>query len=184
MIYKGTDIVGRARLILMDAGAKAWTDIELYGWLNDGRSVLYQLRPDIFTEDGEMTLVAGTRQTVPDGSDRLFTIEHNVSHKNKRTISLTSDQVLDRFRPQWRTKKQSTEIEHYLYSEAGGTDYEVYPPAVVGVKTLVVSELEAVTMSPVLPALAQSVSMAVSWQAAVPEKTTSLALKVGLRLSL
>jgi hypothetical protein len=134
MIYKGTDIVGRARLILMDAGAKAWTDIELYGWLNDGRSVLYQLRPDIFTEDGEMTLVAGTRQTVPDQSDRLFTIEHNVSHKDKRTISLTTDQVLDRFRPQWRTKKQSTEIEHYLYAEAGGTDYEVYPPAVVGVK--------------------------------------------------
>lgn len=134
MIYKGTDIVSRARFILMDAGAKAWTEIELYGWLNDGRSKVYELRPDVFTDDGEITLVAGSLQTVPAASDRLFTVDYNRSHKNKRAITLVTDEVLARFRPQWRTQKPATEIEHYLYSEAGGTDFEVYPPAVAGVK--------------------------------------------------
>ena len=134
MNYTGTDIVSRARFILMDAGAKAWTQPELLAWLNDGRSKVYELRPDVFETDGEITLVAGYKQTVPNSSDRLFSIDHNASHKNKRAIVLTSDQVLNRFRPQWRMQKATTEVEHYLYSEAGGTEFEVYPPAVAGVK--------------------------------------------------
>jgi hypothetical protein len=132
MIYTGADVITRARFILMDAGAKAFTGPELEAWLTDGRAVMYQRRPDLFETTATLTLVAGVRQTLPDSSTRLFAIDSNVSHKNKRAITLATDEVLARFRPQWRSMKPATEIEHYLYSEADGGEYEVYPPAVNG----------------------------------------------------
>ena len=130
MNYTGQNVIDRTRFTLLDAGAKAWTAGELLAWLNDARSRTFELRPDIFETTADFVCVAGSKQTVPDGSTRLFEVEHNVSHKNKREITLTTDQVLARFRPLWRSMKPANEIEHYLYDEADGGEFEVYPPAI------------------------------------------------------
>ena len=132
MIYTAGNIITRARYVLMEANAKAWTDPELLAWFNDGRSVMYVVRPDLFESEVDFTCAAGHRQTLPDGSKRLFEVDSNVSHKNRRQITLTGDEVLARFRPNWRSGKQSAEIVHYLYDEADGSQFEVYPPALAG----------------------------------------------------
>lgn len=133
MIYTGQGIIDRARYVLQDVGAVAWTAPEVLLWLNDARSKAYELRPDWFTVEEDQTLVEGSRQTVPNGSTRLAEVMHNVSHRSKRQITLVGDEILSRIRPGWRALKKSTEILHYIYDERDGGDYEVYPPAAVGV---------------------------------------------------
>lgn len=132
---KVSDIIQRARAVLQDAGATYWPDTEMLLWVADGRARMFELRPDLYEADQEITLAAGASQSVPAGT-RFLRLLSNVTHKDKREITVASGALLARHRPAWRSQKQSDDIRHYVYSETAPDRFEVYPPAIDATKVV------------------------------------------------
>lgn len=131
---KASDVFLRVKDILQDADAVYWPDAELLRWLNDGRLDAYKLRPDLYEQTEEMSLVEGFRQTLPSGSRWLFGVTRNVSSSRQRAITVTDAQELGRLRPNWRSLSKVAEIRHYLYDVRDPSHFDVYPPAKPDVK--------------------------------------------------
>lgn len=56
-----------------------WPRATLIDYLNEGLALLQSLRPDSFTDTVVLTLVAGTKQRLPDGMDKLLEVVSNVT---------------------------------------------------------------------------------------------------------
>ncbi|MFT0547863.1 DUF6682 family protein [Allopusillimonas ginsengisoli] len=133
---KVSEIATRVRYVLQDAGADYWSNSEINDWIADARLDAYKLRPDIYEHTEVMSLVAGTRQTLPGGSRWLFEVIRNDSSPTKRHVTLVSARDLARVRPNWRSLPGANEIEHFLYDPRDPGHFEVYPPAGTGLKVL------------------------------------------------
>lgn len=133
MKYTGQNIIDRAQKLLVEEGAGVtWPVADLVLWLNDGRSTMYRWRPELYQVTADVSLVAGTLQTLPNGATRLLRPVANVTHPRKRAIDPASDESLSAYVPTWRSAPQSNEILHVVYAPRDREQYEVYPPAKVG----------------------------------------------------
>ena len=66
-----SDITSRARILLNDVDATRWIDAELFKWISDAQKLVAMMRPDASVATFVMTLIAGTRQTIPSTGFRL-----------------------------------------------------------------------------------------------------------------
>lgn len=126
------DVASLARVELQDAAKDYWTDQELLDYVNEARDVLYMAVPRVYEITETFTLVEGARQTLPNGSKRLFNLLENMTADSKRFITPMNRELITRLRPGWRAEDSSDEILHFAYVETEPTVYEVYPPAIVG----------------------------------------------------
>lgn len=125
-------IVDEARAVLQDARKAYWTDAELLAYANGGRLVLYATKPRLYEVTEPVTLQAGTLQSLPNGSEHLFTPLDNLLASSRRGITMIDEQLLVRARPRWRAERESDVILHVIYRESSPRSYEVYPPAMAG----------------------------------------------------
>jgi len=132
MIRTVKEIVDLARVELQDSTKKYWTDAELTEYMNGGRQALYLGVPRLYEVTETMTLVEGTRQTLPNSSRRLLGLLDNVTAESKRAITPIKRELLSRIRPSWRAEDPSDEILHYDYTETEPTVFDTYPPAMAG----------------------------------------------------
>lgn len=130
---KASDIERLARTQLQDAGSVYWTAAQMRDYLNFSRLAMCSIRPDLYESTEVVTLAEGTRQALP-GGKRLLRVLDNVSHPERRAITLASEDVLARFRPRWRALPGRIEVAHVLYNETTPAVYEVYPPVRAGVQ--------------------------------------------------
>lgn len=97
---KGQDIIERVRLILDDESGTGWATAELVGWINDACLFVALLRPDSCVVNGNMTLVAGSKQSIagltPAGL-RLLDVIYNVS--TGRAMRMVDRRRLDSAQP-------------------------------------------------------------------------------------
>lgn len=130
----GSEVIARARALLLDSAGVTWPDAELIDWLNDGRMEMCNIhRPDIYEATEDFVCVDGERQTLPSSARKLFRVHSNRSHPDEREITPVSRDALARYRPKWRAEPFSTEIKHYIYDERDDAQFEVYPPAQNGI---------------------------------------------------
>ena len=145
-----SDITSRARLLLNDIDATRWVDSELFKWINDAQKLVAMVRPDASVATFVMTLIAGTRQTIPSGGFRLLDIVRNVVAVTGntpstqvvttpgRSVRIVDREVLDTQDPYWHTATGSAEIKHFIYDNRSPTLFYVYPPATTSAKLEVV----------------------------------------------
>lgn len=129
-------MLDECRAKLLDSKKRYWTDAELIGYLNDGRTMLYTAKPQSYEVTEAVTLEPGAMQTVPQSSRFLFGIHYNVTARSRRNITPQSREMMGRVRPRWRSESPSDEIVHYVYDEREPAIFEVYPPARDGVKVM------------------------------------------------
>lgn len=122
-------IVDKAQIVLQDTTAIRWPEDELLGWLNDGQREVAVLRPDSSTVTATLTLVAGTRQTLPAAATALVDIPRNTSGAAVRKVPR---EILDAQRPGWHTETQVSAIKHFCYDPRTPREFYVYPPAQSG----------------------------------------------------
>jgi hypothetical protein len=79
MAFQVQDILSRALVLLQDADATRWPLTELLGWLNDGLREIVILKPNANSKTMSMSLVQGTRQTIPDTAHALLDVVRNLS---------------------------------------------------------------------------------------------------------
>lgn len=131
------DIISRVRKILTDEGAIRWTDAELILWLNDAQTEIVLYKPDAGAVNATVTLVTGTKQTLPSAGNRLLGVVRNMSASSGgdggRVIRAVSREILDSQEPNWHdpavtgSAAHGTTQKHYCYDEQDPTVYYVFP---------------------------------------------------------
>lgn len=136
---KVSDVLSRVRSILNDADNTGyrWTDQELIDAINDAQGLIAIHRPDCFPVNAVLTLVDGTKQSIPAGGYRLLDVVRNVGSDGTtpgRAIRPTDRDTLDSYDPYWHSNTKKTEILNSIYDERNPTSFWVNPPALAGSK--------------------------------------------------
>lgn len=133
-----SDILGRVRPVLNDSDASAyrWSNADLISYINDACRLILIKRPDANTAPAQVTLVAGSLQSIPDTAYKLVDIACNLSADGAqgRAITLVDSTVLDSFSPGWRSGTKANAAKHYIFDPRTPRRFEVFPPVNAGVK--------------------------------------------------
>lgn len=127
------DIVRRCIDILQDSTSVRWPVDELVRYLNDGQREIALYRPDALVTNDTITLVAGSKQSLPVEASKLIEVVRNNStgaQPSVRSVRLVNREILDAQTPGWHDLTGQEEILHYMYDVRDPTVFYVYPPAV------------------------------------------------------
>ena len=130
MAISAQSIIRRVVETLQDPTSIRWPVPELVRYLNDGQREIKLHRPDTVRRTGDISLVPGSRQTLPAGADKLIEIWHNKA--SRRAVQMVDRRILDDQSPGWHALNGVTEILHYTYDPRVPTEFFVYPPAATG----------------------------------------------------
>lgn len=126
-----SSIVGRATTILQDTTNVRWPQDELLKWLNDGQREIVLLKPDAYSKVETVTLVAGTKQTLPAAGVMLLDVVRNMGTDGStpgRAIRLVDREIMDAQNATWHADSASSSVIHYIYNPNAPKTYYVYPP--------------------------------------------------------
>jgi hypothetical protein len=126
-------IVDKAEQILQDATNVRWTADELLGWLNDAQRQIALVRPDASVTTANITLVSGTKQSLPASGLRLLDVIRNMGVGGATpgsAVRLVDREVLDSQRPGWHMETGVSDVKHFVFDQRNPKTFYVYPPAV------------------------------------------------------
>jgi len=138
-------ILAQVDTVLLDTAKTRWPDTEKLEYLNDGQRQLVIYKPDAFVVNDAYSLVAGTKQNIPDGTNAFqnptpTTLDEGVALirviRNMGTDGLTPGAVispvgadfLDNYNPDWHTESQVATVNNYLFDDYDPTRFYVTPP--------------------------------------------------------
>ena len=128
MTISAQSIVRRCVETLQDNTSIRWPIAELVRYLNDGQREIILQRPDAMVTNATVTLVAGSKQTLPSSGAKLIEVIRN-SAGNKRAVRMCNREILDSQSPGWHGLTGVAEILHFMFDPRDPKTYYVYPPA-------------------------------------------------------
>lgn len=132
MAITAQDVVDRAVDIIKDATNVRWPTIELMRWLNDGRREVAAIRPELYAVSSIITLVSGTKQSIPAGGSRFLDAVRVMNGSAPgRALRIIEREDLDGQRPGWHAEAPG-ETRHFAFDERTPKLFYVYPPAAPG----------------------------------------------------
>jgi hypothetical protein len=138
-------IINKAKITLQDTTNVRWADTELLAYLNDGQREICMKRPDACSVLANITLVAGTRQAIPDAGTAILRVVRNMGTNGTtpgRAVRHVPMDLLDANVPNWHAATPVNEIVHVAVDLRIPQNFYVYPPANSGV------QLEAIYAAP------------------------------------
>lgn len=130
MAVVASSIINRARTQLADNGSTArWSDTELLNWLSDGQRAIVAADPVATQSVTGVSLVAGTRQSLPAGAHKLIHIYRNLSVAGVagKACSYVPLSLLDTQYPTWHSDTAVAGVTHWTYDENDPVAFYVYP---------------------------------------------------------
>lgn len=126
-----SDIIDRARIVLNDADGVRWLDAEFLKWINDGQRVIALVRPDSCVANTSVTLVAGTKQSLPNDGLRLLDVVRNINSDSTggRTVRMVDRDVLDTQNVNWHSETGTLVVKNFIYDNRDPKTFYVFPPA-------------------------------------------------------
>jgi hypothetical protein len=130
MAISSNDIIGKAQTILQDESATRWTTTELLSWLNDGQREVCLLKPSVSATNQAVTMVTGTKQSIPVGGLQVLRLVRNLSSAGVggKVVRVIDRDVLDTRKPLWHSQKATAVVDHYTFDELDPRTFYVYPP--------------------------------------------------------
>lgn len=127
-------IIGRARTLLVDESSVRFSDPELLGWVNDGQREIVTLRPDANQTVANLTMVNGTRQSLPADAYLLVDVYRNMGTGTTpgRAVRKVEREYLDSSLPAWHSATPENDVQHYAYDPRTPRTFFVFPPAIAG----------------------------------------------------
>jgi hypothetical protein len=110
---------------LLDRSRRTWSRSELVGYLNEALTATANVKPEMFTVQEYVTLVAGNTQQLPAGGIALLDIDQN---STGRVVSQVDDALLDGANRLWPRATQQAEVEHFTADPRAPTRFKVFPP--------------------------------------------------------
>lgn len=131
-------VIDRVQTTLQDTTGIRWpVAAELVLWINDAQREIALLKPDASATNATITLVTGTKQSIPSAGNRLLRVVRNMSAASggtgKRSIRLVSREILDAQTPNWHDPTvtgdaaHTSVVKHYMYDEQDPRNFYVYP---------------------------------------------------------
>jgi hypothetical protein len=130
-------VLSRTDDLLLDEDRVRWLLAERLRWVNDSMGAILNRRPAAFSITEVHSLVAGTKQTIPDGGSVLLDVVRNIASNGTtagRVIRRTDRQLLDDADPDWHTKTAKAAIKNYTFDDRVPKVFYCYPPAIAGTK--------------------------------------------------
>jgi len=127
--------------LLLDASRVRWTVAERIRYMNEAMGAILNRKPSALQKRSVVTLVAGTRQSIPSDGSVLLDVVRNFASDGTtagRAIRRTDRQLLDDTDPDWHTTRAKTAIKHFTFDDRAPKDFYCYPPAVAGIKAEVI----------------------------------------------
>jgi hypothetical protein len=125
-------IVNDASILLQDLTNIRWTQAELLNWLNDAQRQVLIYKPNSYTKNAIVQLIAGTRQSLPTDATLLIGATCNIGADGTtrgNAVRLVSREILDAQIPGWHnTSGASNTVAHYMYDLRDRFTFYVYPP--------------------------------------------------------
>lgn len=128
MSITAQSIIRRCVETLQDNTSIRWPVNELVRYLNDGQREIVLHRPDAMRTNAAVSLIAGSRQSLPANGTKLIEVVRNTSG-NKRAVRQVNREILDSQSPGWHNLTGVTEVLHFMYDPRDPTTFYVYPPA-------------------------------------------------------
>lgn len=138
MSIAASSIIQRCVDILQDGTSVRWPVDELIRYLNDGQREVALYRPDALVTNANVTLVTGTKQSLPANASKLIEVIRNNSVASTRSVRLINREILDAQTPDWHEITAQAEVLHYMYDPRDPKVFYVYPPATTSAKLDVV----------------------------------------------
>ena len=133
-------VIDRVQITLQDTTGVRWPAAsELILWVNDAQREIALFKPDASATNETVTLVDGTKQTIPSTGNRLLGVVRNMSDTaanngvGKRSIRIVEREVLDAQTPDWHDPTVSGDaahgatVKHFVYDESDPRNFYVYP---------------------------------------------------------
>lgn len=125
-------IVNKAKTILQDTTSVRWPESELLDWLNEGQRQIALVRPDASVVIGNITMVQGTKQSLPAAGLRLLDVTRNMGASGTApgdAIRLVDREILDAQRPGWHYETAVAIFKHFIFDQRNPRTFFVWPPA-------------------------------------------------------
>lgn len=116
---------------LQDMTNVVWPAAVLLTYLNYAVREIVDLKPEANTVLGLVTMVAGTRQTIPDGWNILINAKRNMGSNGTtpgRAITQLPRLLLDSALPDWNTWPTAAEVRHIATDDRDPLHFDVFPP--------------------------------------------------------
>lgn len=133
-----SEILAQVDTVLLDTAKTRWPDAEKLEYLNDGQRQLVLYKPDAFVINDVFVLVAGTKQSIPDGTGSLeegialVSVIRNMGLTPGTTpgaaIRPIGRDVLDTYNPDWHTETKVAAVKNYILDDYDPTRFYVSPP--------------------------------------------------------
>lgn len=130
MAVSAQSILDKVRLQLIDTGAsQRWTDAELLDWVSEAQRAIVAAVPSASYKRTTISLVAGTRQSLPADGYKLLDIPRNLTAAGVEGSPCTSVDraVLDRQYLTWHTANASGSVLHWTYDPNDPLSFFVFP---------------------------------------------------------
>lgn len=131
------DLISRTGHILQDEDNVRWEVPELIEWINDAARETIVRRPAAGAVTAVLTLVAGTKQSLPPAGIEFLDLIRNMASDGVtpgRSVRRVDRQLLDDQMPDWHTARAAACVRHFTYDERAPQTFYVYPPAKDGIK--------------------------------------------------
>ena len=131
-------VVDRVQVTLQDTTGVRWPVVqEIVLWVNDAQREIALFKPDASAMNETITLVDGTKQSIPSSGNRLLGVVRNMSAASggtgARSIRIVEREVLDAQTPTWHDPASTGDaahgplVKHYVYDDSNPRNFYVYP---------------------------------------------------------
>lgn len=132
MTTSAAQIIDAAAFTLQDATNVQWTRAELLGYVSDAQRDACLVKPDAYTVNAPVVLVAGTKQAIPANGNAFVRIARNMGVSPGATPGRAPRQIeidaMDQQNPNWHTQTASAVVMEYLYDARDPKTFYVSPP--------------------------------------------------------
>lgn len=125
-------IIDKCEIVLQDTTNIRWPVAELLGWLNDAQREVVAFRPDAANKVAQMSVVAGTKQTLPGDGYQLLNVVRNYDAGGTvagRAVRKVPQELLDAQLPDWHSTSATASVLHYTFDPRSPRVFYVYPPS-------------------------------------------------------
>lgn len=137
-------IATRASALLSDTSNDRWSSAELLTYINDAEKEICMVKPDAYIVNVAYQLVAGSKQSIPDGTAsyqdpssntiaagiQLLDITRNMGTDGAtpgNIITIVEMEHLDMAYPGWHNETASATVIHYMFRDTDPKRFYVYP---------------------------------------------------------
>ena len=130
-------VIDRVQTQIQDTTGVRWPTDELVYWVNDAQREIALFKPDASATNATVTLVAGTKQSVPADGNRLLRAVRNMSAASGgtggRSVRIVEREILDAQTPSWHDPTitgdaaHGSVVKHYIYDDQNPRNFYVYP---------------------------------------------------------